>query len=276
MKRKLLIVLLSIISTGLYSQSVQYVTAKLVDNVVEISYQLRGESIKQFDVKLYVSKDNGKTFDGPLLNVSGDVGSKVSPGYKKIFWNPTKEGNYIDKDVVFKVEANYKKPFKPAKIDSFIGYDFLSIAPIGITKGRIGNNFGSYWSLKSGFRFGWDYATWLSDSLAGYIPLIHPSTYSYTGSSRTNIASFAWGPTLNIYNLFLIHAGLGMAYRNTTQEIRINYSELANVRIIERSGLKFYYEFGAKILIKKYYIGLNIASVTPNLTQFGFTIGFLN
>ncbi len=277
MKKILLIILFTLLSSSImYCQSVQYVTAKLVDDVVEIGYQLRGESIRHFDVKLYVSDDNGKTYYGPLVNVRGDVGRQVSPGFKKIFWDATSEYNLVGKDVIFKVEASYRKSLKPIKSDGFIGYDFLSIAPIGITQGRIGDNFGSYWSLKSGVRFGWDYVTWDSDSLMSYIPLIYPATYSFTGSSRTNIASFAWGPNFNIYNWVILHAGLGMAYRSSTQEIQINFSEFANVKIIERSGLKFYYEFGAKIMIKNYYFGINIASVRPSLTKFGLSIGFLN
>jgi len=275
MKKYLISFLIIIASCNLSAQSVSSVKAQQSDKKVIITYTLSGKSNQNFDIKVFVSKDNGKTYIGPLKLVTGDVGKDIIPGYKRIVWDALKEHDVIDSDIKFRVEADYKVKKTYDTPNSFVGYDFLSSAPLGITFGKIGAPWGHYFSIKSGFRFGYDYVTWVQDTLAGYIPLVDAGTYSYTGNKNTSVAAIAFGPTYQIKGLVFLHAGIGLAYRNSTREIKILYTEYAKVRTIEYSGFKFMFETGAKIKLSNYYLGINIAHIRPGLTQFGFSVGLL-
>jgi sulfatase modifying factor 1 len=64
-----------------------------------------------------VSTDNGKTWSGPLTQVSGDVGKNISAGDKQITWNVLEERDQLVGDQIrFKVVANGKKSFEPEMV----------------------------------------------------------------------------------------------------------------------------------------------------------------
>ena len=58
-------------------------------------------------ITIFYSDDNEATWHGPLIKVSGDVGSDVSSGFKKIIWNVTEElSRFVGNEIKFKIEAN--------------------------------------------------------------------------------------------------------------------------------------------------------------------------
>jgi hypothetical protein len=273
------------------AQTVTRVNAVVNGEKIDISYSLSGASNQYFNVSLYVTLDGGVTYKGPLKLVTGDVGPNILPGNKKIVWDALKELDIKDKPISFEIKAQYKaikQPkvknvkdrvyFEPYK---FMGYEYISSAPLGYSSGfLIDRTF--YWSIRTGFNFGYEYATWLNDDIE-YIPLIGNSSYYYTGNNRESIAAIAIGRTFNIGRSVFFDMGVGGAYRNSTREIESDYSTLADVRIVDNSGFKVYMEAGLKFRIYKFYIGGKathlIGKTTmgkyQGLTNIGLSLGYI-
>lgn len=96
--------LLIITSQSLFPQSITNVEASAVENNVVINYQLL--SSDAVEISLYYSEDGGRTFLGPLVNVSGDVGTGIQQGSRSIVWDVLKENDYLhNSNLVFRVKA---------------------------------------------------------------------------------------------------------------------------------------------------------------------------
>ena len=55
----------------------------VVDNKIQVSYDLRKRFYQQANITLWVSFDGGKTFEGPMKSVTGDVWPVLHSGKKK-------------------------------------------------------------------------------------------------------------------------------------------------------------------------------------------------
>lgn len=88
-----------------FSQAVSNVNVIPKGNSIEVTYDLGGEGL--FDVKLYFSDDNAKTWKGPLKLVTGDVGAMQKKGVaKKIIWDAAGEQNEFEGVLQFKIVAD--------------------------------------------------------------------------------------------------------------------------------------------------------------------------
>jgi uncharacterized protein (TIGR02145 family) len=68
---------------------------------------------------LYISKNGGSSWEGPLKNVKGDVGDKVSSGKKSIIFSVLDEYNELRGDrIKFQVRAESANDLKTIKIGS--------------------------------------------------------------------------------------------------------------------------------------------------------------
>jgi len=105
---------------------------------IEIIYNIAGAKFYQyFNVDIYVSIDGGLTFQGPLKEVSGDVGEGISAGgQKKISWNAFKEMPEFEGNVAFDVRALVME--KKITNHFFAGYKGTYTAPIGVITGLTG------------------------------------------------------------------------------------------------------------------------------------------
>jgi hypothetical protein len=98
--------LLLLISSTLTAQSVTNVVAKQEGTQGIIQYDLSGTSGTNYHISVFYSTDNGSSWSQPLRHISGDVNGGVRPGKsKKIIWDAHKEVNFLNHQVVFKVEA---------------------------------------------------------------------------------------------------------------------------------------------------------------------------
>jgi formylglycine-generating enzyme required for sulfatase activity len=77
-----------------------------------ITYDLVGATNGQtFDISLYVSTDNGSTWQGPLEQVSGDVGKNLVVGKNSsITWNVLREFAMLKGKIGFRVQAKVNNP----------------------------------------------------------------------------------------------------------------------------------------------------------------------
>ncbi len=108
MKRsKLLLVLyITIFQIGIttYAQKVTNITFRQEQSNIIVSYDL--ETKTPCKVSLYVSTNGGATWQGPLIKVTGDVGSKVVSGNHNIAWNVLEEFKELKgNNIKFQVRA---------------------------------------------------------------------------------------------------------------------------------------------------------------------------
>lgn len=120
-----------------YSQTISKIRTVQAGNNIIINYSISGARFNQaFNVSVYVSKDGGRTFQGPLSAVSGDVGKNVTPGNKKITWEVFREVSDLEGDIVFDVRAEVIE--EEIKRSWFVSYSGNLIAPAGLSFGQVG------------------------------------------------------------------------------------------------------------------------------------------
>ncbi len=87
----------------LFAQNVTNVEVYQEGKQAVITYTLD----KTADVTVQVSTDGGRTFSSPLTKVTGDVGSSVSAGNKRIVWDILAERDrFVGDNIVFRVNAS--------------------------------------------------------------------------------------------------------------------------------------------------------------------------
>ena len=92
---------LSCLSTA---QKVSNVTFRQEQSTIIISYDL--ETKMSCKISLFVSTDDGKTWQGPLKKVTGDAGAKIATGNHSITWNVLEEFEELRGDKIkFQVRA---------------------------------------------------------------------------------------------------------------------------------------------------------------------------
>lgn len=103
-------ILFLLLSQSSHAQQVTNVRDVQQGENIQITYDLVGNNgIEQFTVALYVSLDGGQNWQGPLSQVSGDVGSNIRTGQSKtILWKVLEEFDDLQgSNIVFKVDASY-------------------------------------------------------------------------------------------------------------------------------------------------------------------------
>ena len=104
MKKTLILIISILLVNQLFSQSITNVSPKLEGHKIAVTYNLQSDAAA--DISLFISEDGGKTFTGPLKQVSGDIGT-IQPGTnKKITWDVLKERKILHgNNIVFRVKA---------------------------------------------------------------------------------------------------------------------------------------------------------------------------
>lgn len=106
-RSKLLLVLfISIFQIGItvYAQKVSNITYRQEQSNIIVSYDL--ETKAPCKVSLYVSKNGGDIWQGPLKKVTGDVGTKIISGIHSITWNVLAEFEELRGDnIMFQVRT---------------------------------------------------------------------------------------------------------------------------------------------------------------------------
>ncbi len=105
--RLLYFFILGLISYLSSAQKITNVNYELSNNQVEINYDLDGEGL--FNVGLYFSGNEGKTWTGPVSQVTGDIGSNQNVGKGKlIIWHVTADSAELQ-SLQLKVKAIKKE-----------------------------------------------------------------------------------------------------------------------------------------------------------------------
>jgi uncharacterized protein (TIGR02145 family) len=86
------------------AQKVTNVSNRQEQSTIIVSYDL--ETKIPCKIALYVSTNGGKTWQGPLKKVTGDIGAKVNSGKKSISWSVLEEFEELrGNNIVFQVRA---------------------------------------------------------------------------------------------------------------------------------------------------------------------------
>lgn len=76
----------------LNAQKIYHVRTDVSDNNFTVKYDISGSEGQKCAVRLFVSTDEGKTFDKEVTDAIGDIGDNVEVGKKKkITWDASNE-----------------------------------------------------------------------------------------------------------------------------------------------------------------------------------------
>lgn len=118
MKHFLILLFCSVLfSTNAFAQTVSNVITEQQGNDLLIFYTL--EAKESCEISLYVSTDGGRTWQGPLLKVTGDVGKKIAAGKKHLRWTVLEEReSLVGNQIQFKVVATggFSKSHEPEMV----------------------------------------------------------------------------------------------------------------------------------------------------------------
>ncbi len=154
------------------AQSVTNIKPTVNGNNIEIQYVVKGLKLNQtLTTSLYVSSDGGITFQGPMLEVTGDVGEKIINGQHLITWEATKEMSLLNVNAIFDIKAEVVTG--KIKRNLFVAYSGNLTTPIGLRLGMLG---GLAWYITAQSN--------TQPTLAG--------TYSYADGIVTDYTRFAW------------------------------------------------------------------------------------
>jgi len=217
--RKTILLTLLFLPAFLLSQKIENVRSQLSGNEVIITYDISGgRFFNYYTISLYVSRDDGTTYEGPLEEVSGDVGEKIRRGSHQITWDAMKEIPFVDQNFVFDVKAEvFEDDLKPAIFISYVGN---TSTPIGLRVGMIGKiGFYAEARLNSGAFESVDF-TYEDGEIKDYDL---PGYYEFTGgkgySDFSVLGGITFQPWLNTY----LFAGAGYGWDKYLHEIT-NYS----------------------------------------------------
>ncbi|MFH1298089.1 MAG: hypothetical protein ABIJ04_12630 [Bacteroidota bacterium] len=138
MKRLFIVLTLCLFLTpaALHAQEVRNVTSEVKEGMIRVHYALAGKFYQTFTVSLYVSRDGGNTFNGPLKEVTGDIGSDIRKGNHTITWDVIREMPMVEETLVFDIRAEItgEKP----KSSFFIQYVANPTTYMGLRAGMLG------------------------------------------------------------------------------------------------------------------------------------------
>jgi uncharacterized protein (TIGR02145 family) len=96
---------LCLLSITTHAQNVSNITFRQEQSTIIISYDLETKTPSK--ISLFISKDDGKTWQGPLKKVTGDAGNKIVSGNHSITWNVLEEFEELRGDKIkFQVRAD--------------------------------------------------------------------------------------------------------------------------------------------------------------------------
>lgn len=272
------ILLLCIASKMMYAQDVKVLNYKVTGSEILINYKIDDTKFNQkFDAVLYVSFDNGKTYQGPMKSVRGDVTS-VRGGNNKLVWNPFKDVPSMEGDIefdvrVFTIEEEIKKHFYIAYSAGIPVSNMDYLTPIGIQLGMLGKT-GFYLAARfNGFTSS-DYiydGTLITDYSSG------SNYYEFTDQTAYPRFSVTGGITKQLgWNMYL-YGGVGYGYKKLLWHIKefdyatateqgdayVDYEEYSVSGVEAEAGL----------IIRMNIIALNIGVKTLQFSDVGLTAG---
>lgn len=240
---------------------------------IDITYNLTGTKFYQkFFVSVFASKDGGLTYQGPLTQVSGDVGTGIVGGkIKKITWDVFKEMSDFEGDVIFKVQASIIE--NKLEKHFFIGYKGTQTAPIGFIAGITGRT-GFYVSGRLNSNF-FEKASYETDG-ESIIDYEETGYYTFLSNDMTQRLSVTAGIQFQVAWKIHVYAGAGFAQYNLLWQVeQYEYPETPKGKIwVKHTGESFNsFEAEAGIMYQLKHIFLTMGAASPGFQWVDFTFG---
>jgi hypothetical protein len=297
----ILIITYSIISVHLNAQSVENVRASRAGDNIVVKYEITDARPGQkFDVSLYVSRDGGKTFEGPLKSVIGNAGKGIKPGEHQLVWKVYKDVNSLEGDIVFDVKArimedgkhkkkkkikektNTNKPEKTTSAESnpqkhfMVSYNGNPDAPLGFAIGQLGK-IGWYLSAEKSLEFSKPKYTYESESWDPDFDMA--KYYEFSDTKDIRRLSISGGLTIQLSKSFYLYTGAGYGIKDLIWQIDI-YDYETELKTGEEyvknldysySGLEF--ETGLIVRMGTFLLQGGITTVNFKYTNWTFGVG---
>ncbi|MDA3865112.1 MAG: hypothetical protein PF489_00020 [Salinivirgaceae bacterium] len=213
------LLILTTFTLNTHAQQVKDIQPQQQDNNMVVKYNIDGAKFYQtFNVDLYISRDGGKTFEGPLNAVSGDVGKGITGGEHKIVWDVFKDVNNLEGDIVFDVKAELTENEVPKEF--FAMYNGNNDAFLGLMVGQVGKT-GWYASFKTGTFFSspaQEYSgdeTWQPDIAQGQY-------YQFNDSENIRRLSVTGGFTFQAARNFFFYTGAGFGIKQLIWQMEVH------------------------------------------------------
>jgi sulfatase modifying factor 1 len=122
MKKTRLLLLFCLGTLQAYSQSISNTDFTVNGSQIIVTYDLNATDAKQtFDVSLYISKDNGSIWQGPLTYVMGNVGKAQTAGNNRlIIWDAIREYGTLKGSIGFRVQAKVNNPIMDINLPEMV------------------------------------------------------------------------------------------------------------------------------------------------------------
>ena len=103
--KHILLIFLFLHAITSHAQKVSNITFRQEQSTIIVSYDL--ETKTPCEISLFVSTDDGNTWQGPLKKVTGEAGAKIASGNNSITWNVLEEFEELRGDKIkFQVRAD--------------------------------------------------------------------------------------------------------------------------------------------------------------------------
>ncbi len=100
----IIFLIMTLFTVNSFGQEITNVKVSQDGTSVVVTYDLAGKK-DRYDVTLFYTLDDGKTWQGPLKNVTGDVAIQLAGTNKKVIWNAATEKVPIEGFIQFKLNA---------------------------------------------------------------------------------------------------------------------------------------------------------------------------
>ncbi|MCG8696583.1 MAG: hypothetical protein MI922_00905, partial [Bacteroidales bacterium] len=279
MKKSAIVLIVLFCSFSAWAQKISAVRFEQVERNIEIKYDiLNTRYFHQFTIEIFVSTNGGKSYYGPLREVTGDVGSAVTGGKNRlVIWEVLKEIPDFGGEVVFDVRAKQMEYSKDTRYSC--SYKGSYYAPIGIMLGVSGRRIGGYISFNTNQRnLQMDKATYKisRDFVENYDGKGYYSMTQTDIKQRMNITAGAIVPVGWNWSFYL-----GGGYSAYNLLWKINEFDYNDVKIgeawVKNTGESFtsgIAEVGTLFNFKRMVIGVGISSPGFRYLDGTFTVGY--
>lgn len=208
MRRIEILLILMIFCFYSFSQKIKNISFSQDGNRIVVNYEINLPELRTANIDLFVSTDGGRSFEGPLKSVTGDLNDITTNGKKSIIWNVFDEYEKLDGNICFEVRANLK--YLPFEKESMIAYNISGSSAIGLT----------YYEIK---RIGWygriktNGSLTRADCTADNLKLLDYTGngyYSFTSKVKHNRIGITGGLVYRVKPAFYIYTGAGFGYRS--------------------------------------------------------------
>ena len=253
------------------AQQITEVRPEVKDDRVLVHYVITGGSFTdRFSVALFVSRDGGNTFEGPLKEVAGDTGKNVQRGSHTIQWDALKEMPFVDESLVFDVRGQKQ----PVKKSFFISYVGNPVTWLGLRAGMLAK-VGFYVEFRANQdAFRKSSFTWKDGSITDYYPAGY---YEFTGNNGYSAFSILGGVNWQVIPDLFVYGGFGYGKENYLMQInQFSYNTSAS---FSQAYVKYdgYFtsglEIDAGLMYRVKWLLFSAGVTTISFSSFNWTAG---